>query len=129
MAVLRQEARCRAASRRCGERGATVRAVDPDLAAVGLGDAEQHLGDLRAAGADQAEEAQDLARAQIEAHVLDEDRPRRGSRTLSTGSPISAASFGKKRAGLGADHVTHGLLGREVRGRARDDPLARSAGS
>ena len=47
-------------------------AVDADLAAVGPGDAEQHLGDLGAAGADQAEEAQDLARAQIEAHVLDE---------------------------------------------------------
>ncbi len=49
-------------------------AIDPDLAAVGPGDAEEHLGDLGAAGADEAEEAEDLAGAKLEAHVLDEDR-------------------------------------------------------
>ena len=57
-----------------GERGSTTATVDADLAAVGLGDAEQHLGDLGAAGADQTEEAKNLARTQIEAHILDEDR-------------------------------------------------------
>src|SRR5947207_251653 len=35
--------------------------VDADLAALGRRDAEEHLGDLGAAGADEAEEAQDFA--------------------------------------------------------------------
>ena len=84
-------------------------AVDADLAAVGPGDAEQHLRDLRAAGADQTEEAQDLARAQLEAHVLDEAGP---------GQPAHAHDrradhrrlLGEERGEVGADHVPDRLL-------------------
>ena len=80
-------------------------------------DAEQHLGDLGAAGADQAEEAEDLAGAQLEAHVLDEDRAGQAARRRAPARRSSAVLLGEEGAGLGADHVAHGLLERQLGGR------------
>ena len=67
------ERRCRGAWRRAASAG-RQRAINTNLAAIRLDDPEQHLGDFRAAGADKTEEAENLAGADLEAHILDKRR-------------------------------------------------------
>ena len=100
-------------------------AVEADLAARGPGDAEQHLGDLRAAGADQTEEAQDLARPQIEAHLLDEARAGQAAHAQHR-RPDRRRFLREKGGEVAADHVSDRLLRRQCRGRAGDDASARA---
>jgi ribose transport system ATP-binding protein len=71
MAVFRQERDARAHRlRRAAESPAAP--IHGDVAAIGPGDPEEHLGHLRAPGTDEAEEAEDLAPAQVEADIRDE---------------------------------------------------------
>src|SRR5262249_39282596 len=78
MSILRQEADAQAhgVARRARVREA---AVNPDLAAIRFGDAEDHLGDFRSARSDKAEESENLTGAKLETDVFDEGRARQSS--------------------------------------------------
>src|SRR5438552_16961678 len=95
-------------------------AIDRDLAAVRRSDPEEHLGDFGAPGADQAEKAEDLALAEIEAHVCHE-----AGTGKTAGTQYRRADGGRllreELARLGADHGAHRLLRRELACRRRED--------
>ena len=122
MAILGQE-RDAEPHRLAGRANADRLAADPDLAARGPGDAEDHLRDLRPAGADEPEEAQDLAGAKVEAHVLDETGAGETADAENRRADLGLL-LGEEGAGLRADHGAHGRLGRELGGGAGGDAAA-----
>ena len=81
-------------------------------------------GDLGAAGADQPEKAQDLAGRAARSSRPRRSRRRTGRARSSTGAPIVASSLGKKAPGSVPIMCRHRLLGRQLGGRAGDDPPA-----
>ncbi len=79
--------------------------------------------DFGAAGADQPEQAENLAGLEVEAHVIHETGARQEARAQHRPADRPRL-FRKQRAGLAADHVAHRLLRRERRRRGRDNPAA-----
>src|SRR5271157_2026952 len=98
-------------------------AVHSDLALVGPRDTEEHLGDLRAAGADEAEEAQNLARPDVEANVLYETGSRESPHSDDR-HPNLRIFFREEGPGFSTDHVTNDLFRSEFGGRRCNDTLA-----
>ena len=98
-------------------------AFHSDLASVGTRYTKEHLGDLRTAGADEAEEAQDLAGPNLKANILYEASTSESPHTEDRG-PNLRIFLRKEGSGFSADHVTNGLSRSEIGGGRRDDALA-----
>src|SRR4029077_13949338 len=100
-------------------------AVDRDLATLRPRDPEEHLGDLRSSGAEQAEEAEDLTLAEVEADVPDEAgggqaayaHQRRADRRRLLREEFSR---------LGADHCPDRLFRRQLARRRGEHAPARA---
>src|SRR4029077_6387072 len=97
--------------------------VHSDLPAIGPRDAEEHLADFGAARAHEAEEAEDLARSDLEADVLDKASTGESSYTEDREADLRIF-LGEEGPGFGADHVTNGLLRSQIGGGRCDDALA-----
>ena len=97
-------------------------AVQPDLAAIALVDAEQDPGDLRPAGADEPGQPDDLAVPDVEGDVAEDAGPGQAL-DLEEDLADRRLDLGEERHAP-ADHVPDEVGGREVGRRRRDDVLA-----
>src|SRR5580698_5039074 len=78
------------------------------LALTRFCDAEKHLRDLRAAGAHQTKEAQDLTGPDVETDVLDKPGTREPAHRKDRRSDLRLF-LREESSGFGANHVTNGL--------------------
>jgi hypothetical protein len=89
------------------------------LARVGGREAEEHAGQLRPAGAHQAGQAHDLARADVEIHVADTAHPARQAARGEHDVADRDRPLGEHRVEVASDHRSDQVRLREPRRRSR----------